>query len=45
MEKELIGQDGDIRFIIDSPMLKNIFYNSTSLNCIKWKKVNLKKLI
>ena len=36
--ENLIGRGGDILFVIDSPILKNVFYNSNSLNDIKWKR-------
>ena len=42
--ENLIGQGGDILFVSDSPIiLKNVFYNSNSLNCIKWKRDGLSK--
>ena len=33
----------DILFVSDSPILKNVFYNSNSLNYIKWKRGGLSK--
>ena len=41
--ENLIGQGGDIIFVIDSPISKNVFYNSNSLNDIKWKRGGLSK--
>ena len=34
---------GDILFVSDSPTLKNVFYNSNTLNYIKWKRGGLSK--
>jgi hypothetical protein len=41
--ENLIGQGGDILFVSYSPILKNVFYNSNSLNYIKWKRGGLSK--
>ena len=41
--KNLIGQGGDILFVSDSPIFKNVFYNSNSLNYSKWKRGGLSK--
>lgn len=41
--ENLIGQNGDILFVSDSPIFKNVFYKSNSLNYSKWKRGGLSK--